>query len=134
MRPLQRYRSIRTSTALAALVALASLYAAPAAAQRLPTEAELERKLSGPPPDDREYQRRSTKSFKGRTGGAASWVKDKLSGFRVTPGRLCLALGIVGWLYTRNKNKKNNTGWMAIYVISILSLLAGGAMALARYL
>ena len=126
--------AVRLSTALLALAAGVLLCAGPAVAQDLPTEEELARRLQGPPPDDRNYQRRSTKSFGGRTNSAASWVKNKLSGFHVTPPRLCLALGIVGFLCSRNKNKKNNTGWLAIHVISILLLLAGAAMVAVRYL
>ena len=110
------------------------LCAAPAGAQDLPTEDELNKRLQGPPPDDRNYQRGSTRSFKGRTGGAAAWVKHKLSGVHVTPARLCLALGIVGFLYSRNKNKKKNTGWLAIYICSILMLLGGGVAVAMRYL
>lgn len=117
---------------LAAAIVL--LGPSPAVAQNLPTEAELERRLKGPPPDEREYQRRSTISFNGKTDGAASWVKDKLSGFHVTPARLCLALGLIGFLYTRNKNKKVSTGWLVIYVASILLLLGGGIGMLMKYL
>ena len=112
--------------ALVAVAMVALLCVAPAAAQKLPTEEELDRKLKGPPPDDRNYQRRSAKSFGGRTSGAASWVRNKLSGFNVTPGRLCLALGIVGFLFSRNKNTRNNSGWLVIYVVSILMVLGGG--------
>ncbi len=117
-----------------ALATVVLLSPAAARAQKLPTEAELERKLKGPPPDQRKYQRRSTLNFKGESDSAASWVKNKLSGFHVTPDRLCLALGLIGFLYTRNKNKKHSTGWLAIYVVSILMLIGGGIGMLMKYL
>ena len=125
---------IRGIMSLAVLAVGVALCLAPAAAQGVPTEAELDRKLQGPPPDSRNYQRRSARSFRGKTGDAASWVKHKLSGFHVTPARLCLALGLVGFLVSRNRNKKTHSGWLAVYVASLLMLLGGGAALLMKYL
>ena len=63
----------------------------------------------------------------------ADWVKNKLSGFHVTPQRLAIALGLVGILYTRNKNKSKR-GWLLISVVSWLLALGGlGSMLAARF-
>lgn len=116
------------------LAGLALAWSPPAAAQKPPTAEELDRRLKGPPPDERHYQKRSARSFDERTGRAADWVKNKLSGFHVTPARLCLALGIVGLLFSRNKNHKKHRGWLVIYIGSWLAVLAGALQVGMKYL
>ena len=76
----------------------------------------------------RSYQRDSVESFGGRALRAAAWVKDRLSGFHVTPARLLAGLGLLGVLITWNKNKRKR-GWAALAAVSWL-LLFGGAAAI----
>lgn len=59
---------------------------------------------------------------------AATWVKERLSGFRVTPARLMVGLGLLGVLLTWSKNKRR-PAWAVLAALAWL-LLVGGAAAL----
>jgi hypothetical protein len=89
------------------------------------TEKEA-REAAAPRDDGRTYQRDSVEGFGGRALRAATWVKERLSGFHVTPARLLAGLGLLGVLVTWNKNKRKQ-GWAVLAGISWLLLLGGAA-------
>jgi MYXO-CTERM domain-containing protein len=61
----------------------------------------------------------SDRSLAERVSSTSGWVKDGLSGFAVSPGRLALALGLVGLLLGwRRRNKR-------LLVASALVCVAG---------
>jgi hypothetical protein len=113
------------------LIVLAALQLLPAvsAAQtpHVPTEEQLRQRLGGAKHDaDREYQRESVHSFGQSARDAATWVKERLAGLHITPARLMVGLGVLGLLYTSNKNKKK-VFWLALLLVSLLLAVFGVA-------
>jgi hypothetical protein len=80
----------------------------------------------------REYQAHSAQTFMGRTRSAAQWVKDQLAQLHITPARLALGLGILGVLFTWNRNKRH-VRWAVLTVASWLLLVFGGAAMIFRW-
>lgn len=76
--------------------------------------------------DRRDYQKSSVQTVQGRARGAATWVREKLGAIHVTPARLALVLGLLGFLWTWNKNKKK-VQWAVIFGFSLLLSGLGGA-------
>ncbi|MCK5800536.1 MAG: hypothetical protein KAI47_25280 [Deltaproteobacteria bacterium] len=76
--------------------------------------------------DRRQYQDRSVSTVQGRAQKAAGWVKEKLDSIHVTPARLALALGLLGFLWSLGKNKRH-VRWALTFAISLLLLGFGGA-------
>ena len=116
----------------------AALLAAPAGAAdpydhpAIPTEEELreqDRLEAGGPPrtDRRDHQKRSVGEFAGKVDRASGWVKDRLSGFMVTPGRVGLGLGLVGLLWAWGKNRRV-TRWAVLFYCSMLLSLGSAAV------
>jgi hypothetical protein len=67
------------------------------------------------------------RSIAERVSATSGWVKDGLSGFAVTPGRLGLALGLfgllVGW---RRNNRKLLAGSALLCVVSVVAMVLLG--------
>jgi hypothetical protein len=76
-----------------------------------------------PVPD---HQRDSVESTRGQALQAAAWVKERLSGFHVTPARLMIGLGLLGVLVSWNRNKRLRH-WAVLAGLSWLLLLSGVA-------
>jgi hypothetical protein len=57
---------------------------------------------------------------------AATWVKERLSGFRVTPARLLVGVGLLGVLLTWSKNKRRPL-WAVLAGLAWLLLVWGAA-------
>lgn len=117
---------------LGGLVLYAASEACPSAlaqpAPQPPTEEEYNRRrgLTRDESDLGGYQRDSVESFGSKALRAASWVKESLSGLHITPARLMLGLGILGLLFTWNKNKKK-IQWAVIWGFALLLILFGAA-------
>jgi hypothetical protein len=109
-------------------LALAILAAAPAAGQpQVPTEEELDRRLRGEPKEERpDYQRRSVQRFGRDSQRGFSWVKHQLRSLDITPPKVLIVLGLLGVLFTWNKNKRKRS-WMLLAGLSYLLVLAGAA-------
>lgn len=76
--------------------------------------------------DRRDYQQRSVSTIQGRARRAAGWVKNKLNSIHVTPARLCIALGLLGLLWSWGKNKRH-ARWAVTFGIALLLLGFGVA-------
>jgi hypothetical protein len=74
----------------------------------------------------RDYQQRSVGTVQGRARRAAGWVKNKLNSIHVTPARLCIALGLLGLLWSWGKNKRH-ARWAVTFGIALLLLGFGVA-------
>jgi len=70
------------------------------------------------------HQSDSVESARGGALQAAAWVKERLSGFHVTPARLMIGLGLLGALMSWNKNKRLRR-WAILAGLSWLLLLGG---------
>jgi hypothetical protein len=107
---------------------LTSLTAADVLAQgspHVPTEEQLRQRQGGAKHDDeRDYQRESVNSVGQSAVNAAAWVKQRLSSLYITPARLLAGLGVLGLLFTWNKNKKKMP-WAVLTVFSWLLLIFG---------
>jgi hypothetical protein len=119
------------------LAAAVLLLAAPSWAQspHVPTEKELDRRLSGVKhraDDVREYQAHSTESFMSNVRGAAQWVKTRLASLHITPARLALGLGILGVVFTWSRNKRH-VKWAVLTVASWLLVVFGVAAIIFRW-
>jgi hypothetical protein len=117
--------SICRTIGLVVLVVMPAVSAAQS--PHVPTEEELRRRLGGAKHDaDSEYQRESVHSFGQSARDAATWVKERLAGLYITPARLMVGLGVLGLLYTWNKNKKKLV-WVVVFVLSVLLAVFGVA-------
>ncbi len=76
--------------------------------------------------DRRDYQQRSVSTVQGRARRAAGWVKEELNSVHVTPARLCVALGLLGLLWSWGKNKRH-ARWAVIFGLALLLLGFGVA-------
>lgn len=63
----------------------------------------------------------SQRSMAERVSATSSWVKDGLSGFAVTPGRLGLALGLVGLLAGWRKGSRGLLLGSAVLCVASLA-------------
>ncbi len=75
-----------------------------------------------PKTDRRDHQKRAVGRFALKADRAAHWVKTRLSGFHVTPGRLGLGLGLLCLLVTWGKNKRV-TRWAVLRACAVLLCL-----------
>jgi len=65
-----------------------------------------------------------SRSIAERVSATSGWVKDGLTGFAVTPGRLALALGLLGLLLGwRRKNRKVLMGSAVLCVASLAAVI-----------
>ena len=113
--------------AAAALLATSPARAGNAYGPIVPTEAELDeqehRGAGGVPRTDRrDHQKNAVGRFALKADRAAHWVKTRLSGFHVTPGRLGLGLGLMCLLLTWGKNKRV-TRWAVLRACAVLLCL-----------
>jgi len=117
---------VRTPLPAIAILMLLACSAA-LADPHLPTEDQVKRKLGEVKDEpDRTYQRDSVEGFGQKTVSAAGWVKEKLAALHITPARLMVGLGILGILFTWNKNKKK-THWALVSGVSFLLAIFGAA-------
>lgn len=64
------------------------------------------------------------RSIAERVSATSGWVKDGLSGFAVTPGRMGLALGLLGLLVGwRRKNRKVVVGSALLCVAGVVAMV-----------
>ncbi|MCC6750185.1 MAG: hypothetical protein IT371_21135 [Deltaproteobacteria bacterium] len=126
---------MRPPSPLAATLLLGglALSASAALAQRaphVPTEEELVER-NRPKEDEttaRRTQARAVEGTQDKARGAAEWVREHLSGLKVTPARLAAGLGLLGAIYTWPKNKRVHH-WLILAALSYV-LLAVGLLAI----
>jgi hypothetical protein len=119
-------------TAVIALIAL-PLRASGQTSPHVPTEEELKRQLGETREEpDRTYQADSVESFGLKAAQAASWVRARLSAIHITPARFLVGLGVLGLLFTWNKNKKK-VEWAVISGVSLVLVLLGAAAMILRW-
>jgi len=73
---------------------------------------------------ERDYQAVSVESWGIKAKQGIAWIKERLTSINITPSRLLLGLGLLGILYTWNKNKQK-VPWAVLSLFSALLVLFG---------
>ena len=125
--------ALRLVTAVIALVMLPLRASGQMRPPHVPSEEELKRQLGETKEEpDRTYQADSVESFGVKAARAAAWVRSRLSAIHITPARLLVGLGVLGLLFTWNKNKKK-VEWAVISAVSLVLVVFGAAALVLRW-